>query len=450
VGKNSRERHKAKRKTAEANQRRRPERPAAGADDPLGLFGAARGPSQLELADQIITQAIMAQYEGHGAELVRCRGLLAAGPGGAAGIQVVNRALLTRLLHDVEQAWRRGWQPAELVRAARREATARHARVMVDAIAGRMRDHPQATVDERWRAQLTALEARVWWEHDDRYVTVRGEREGLDRADVITVLIDVLHLLATLPPIEVVGPAPGDARTAAVGGPADLDQRMLDRVRALLAKAESTDFAEEADAYTAKAQELMARHRIDHALLVATTGERDRPVVRRVAVDNPYEAPKSLLLQVVAEANSCRAVWAKRFGFSTVVGFLTDLDSTELLFTSLLVQATRAMTQARPSVDEYGRNTTRSFRQSFLTAYASRIGERLSAATEEAAREAADSAQYLPVLAARDEAVRDVFEKQFPDLAHHSTAVNNRQGWASGRAAADRAALHGRHAVGGG
>jgi hypothetical protein len=108
------------------------------------------------------------------------------------------------------------------------------------------------------------------------------------------------------------------------------------------------------------------------------------------------------------------------------------------------------MTQAKPRADEYGRNTTRSFRQSFLTAYASRIGERLNAATDEVGREAAGSAgsaQLLPVLAARDDAVRDVFEKQFPQLTHHTTAVNNRQGWASGRAAADRASLHGRHAV---
>jgi hypothetical protein len=50
-----------------------------------------------------------------------------------------------------------------------------------------------------------------------------------------------------------------------VSAPADLDQRMLDRVRALLAKAESTDFPQEADAFTARAQELMARHRIDRS-----------------------------------------------------------------------------------------------------------------------------------------------------------------------------------------
>jgi hypothetical protein len=143
-------------------------------------------------------------------------------------------------------------------------------------------------------------------------------------------------------------------------------------------------------------------------------------------------------------------VWAKRFGFTTIVGFASDLDSTELLFTSLLVQATRATTQAKPTTDEYGRNTTRSFRQSFLTAYASRIGERLSAATDEVGQEAAGSssgAQLLPVLAARDDAVRDAFEKQFPQLTRHTTTINNRQGWASGRAAADRASLHGRQAV---
>ncbi|MFC7279642.1 DUF2786 domain-containing protein [Paractinoplanes rhizophilus] len=449
MGKNSRERHKAKRKAAEAAQRRRSAGPAD-AGDPLGLFGAPRVPSQLELAEQIIDQAVHAQHGEQGAALDRCRSLLITGPGGAAGIQVVNRALLARLLHDVEQAWRRGWQPAELVRAARRECSARHGRLMVDGIAARMRGYPKAAVDQRWQAQLTILDARVWWEHDDNYVTVWGDRQGLDRAAVITVMIEVLHLLATLPAIEVVGPAPGDARPATAAAPADLDQRMLDRVRALLAKAESTEFPDEADAFTAKAQELMARHRIDHALLVAATGERDQPVTRRIAVDNPYEAPKSLLLQVVAEANSCRAVWGKRFAFTTVVGFPSDLDSTELLFTSLLVQATRAMTQAKSTTDEYGRNTTRSFRQSFLTAYASRIGERLSAATGEVGQEAAvsaDSAQFLPVLAARDDAVRDVFEKQFPQLTHHRSTINNRQGWASGRAAADRASLHGRHAV---
>ena len=428
VGKNSRARHQAKRKAAHR-------RGSPGAGDPFGLFGAPTVPSALEIAGQIIERAVHALHGGHGGELDRCRAVLVAGTGGAAGIQVADRALLARLMDEVERAWRRGWQPAELVRVARRERTARHGRLMADGIAARLREYPKAVADQ----QLAVLDAEVWWDHDDLYVSSWGDRHGLDRATVITELIEVFHLLATLPAIEVVGPAPGDAGPVTAAGPADPDQRMLDRVRALLAKAESTDFPQEAEAFTAKAQELMARHRIDHALLVATTGERDRPATRRVAVDNPYEAPKSLLLQVVAEANRCRAVWTKRFAFTTLVGFPADLDATELLFTSLLVQATRAMTQATTA--------TRSFRQSFLTAYASRIGERLIAATDEVGGKAADSDRFLPVLAARDDAVREVFEKQFPALTHQTTTISNRQGWVSGRAAADRASLHGRPEV---
>jgi len=450
MGKNSRERHKAKRKAADAAQRRRFTGKSDPDDDPLSLFGVPHVPSQRRIAEEVIAQAVQARDRGKTAELDRCHVLLTTGPGGATGIQVVNRALLASLLREVEHAWRRGWQPAELARVARREYTTQHGRLVVDAIAAQMRSYARAAVDQRWQSQLTALDAQVWWEHDDLYVAARGEREGIDRAQMIATTIEVLHLLATLPPIPPVGPMPGTAVSAAVTQPANLDQRLITRVRALLAKAESTDFPEEADAFTAKAQELMARHRIDHTLLVAKTGERDQPATRRVSIDNPYEAPKTLLLQVVAEANSCRAVWMKRFGFTTIVGFPADLESTELLFTSLLVQATRAMTQAKPSIDKYGRNTTRSFRQSFLTAYASRIGERLSSATEGVDREmtaSADAAQLLPVLAARDDEVRVAFERQFPDLTQHATAVSNRAGWASGRAAADRASLHGRQAV---
>jgi hypothetical protein len=121
------------------------------------------------------------------------------------------------------------------------------------------------------------------------------------------------------------------------------------------------------------------------------------------------------------------------------------------LFTSLLVQATRAMTGSGSKTDAYGRNTTRSFRQSFLTSYASRIGERLSTASEEVTKVAAASdatRDLLPVLAARSDAVRDATTEQFPEVRHVAPAVNNREGWAAGRVAADRAMLHGRDELG--
>ena len=328
--------------------------------------------------------------------------------------------------------------------------------MMVDLIAGEMSGYAAAAVDERWAAQLRVLEATVWWDREDHYVRMWGEREAVDRSAVIGCALDVLCLLDTLPEIPKLLPLPGAARPGnretAVRGGRPGEQRMLDRVRALLAKAESTTFPEEAEAFTAKAQELMARHSIDEALLAARTGSRDEPAGRRVGIDNPYEAPKVLLLDAVAEANRCRSVWSKQFGFVTVLGYSSDLDAVELLYTSLLVQATAAMVKAGSRRDWSGRSSTRSFRQSFLTAYAHRIGERLAAATQDASREATEQAgrdRLLPVLAARDDAVHEAVETLFPGLSTHSVAVRNLEGWASGMAAADRASLHAGRTVAG-
>ena len=452
MGRNSRERHKSKRKAADAARRRRGATDS-GLDDATSRMGAWSTPWHRQIAEQLIEQAISALHFQQAGEFEHVLDLLDAGPGGAVGVQVVNRALFAALLGEVERAWRRGWQPSELVRAAHREHTMRHARLVADACAARMRDYPAATIGHAWKMQMAAIEACVWWTHDDLFVNDWAERQGVDRATSIATTIEVLHLLLAMPPVEPVCPMPGAVGSADIGAVGrDLDQRLLDRVRALLAKAEATDFPEEAEAYTAKAQELMTRHRIDHALLAATAGDRDRPAVRRIAVDNPYEVPKTLLLQVVAEANTCRAVWMKRFGLVAVVGFAADLEATEVLFTSLLVQATRTMTASGSKADTSGRNTTRSFRQSFLASYASRIGERLCAVSDQVGREAGASergAALLPVLAARSDAVNGAFAEQFPDLTQISTHVNNREGWASRRVAADRAALHGRDELAG-
>jgi hypothetical protein len=233
-----------------------------------------------------------------------------------------------------------------------------------------------------------------------------------------------------------------------------VDQRILDRVRALLAKAESTGFPEEAEANSAKAQELMARHRIDQVLLAAAdrSGD-DQPAGRRLGVDNPYEQPKALLLDCVAQANRCRSVWHKQLGFATVMGFPADLDAVELLYTSLLVQATAAMLHEGSRRDRAGRSRTRAFRSSFLTAYAARIGERLRTATETATRGAAAETgrgDLLPVLAAREREVDEAVAELFPELVSHHLRVTDREGWASGTAAADRASLQLRERLTGG
>ncbi|TDB79311.1 DUF2786 domain-containing protein, partial [Micromonospora fluostatini] len=142
------------------------------------------------------------------------------------------------------------------------------------------------------------------------------------------------------PRIEVLVPPPGSAATQTDGsdavGSSRIDARLLDRVRALLAKAESTNFPAEAEAYTAKAQELVTRHSLDEALLAARAGDATPvvPYARRVGVDHPHEKEKAALLDAVARANRCHTVSSPELAFSTVFGFDTDIDAVDLLYTS--------------------------------------------------------------------------------------------------------------------
>ena len=247
---------------------------------------------------------------------------------------------------------------------------------------------------------------------------------------------------------------PNDPPGSRASGDQQQEQKVLTRVRALLAKAESTQFPEEAEALTAKAQELMARHSIDAALAAAGEARTGRPDQRRVTIENPYVSPKVHLLSAVARANRCEAVWMQREGVVVVFGYPVDLEAVELLFTSLLVQATTAVLAAGSQVDVLGRSRTRSFRTSFLHSFAVRIGERLAEATagavEEAAAEGGEAAGLLPVLADRTEAVQAARDEAFPHTRTARPSVSNGQGWHAGRAAAERASLTGQGQVRGG
>ena len=124
-------------------------------------------------------------------------------------------------------------------------------------------------------------------------------------------------------------------------------------------------------------------------------------------------------------------------------GYAHDLDNVELLFTSLLLQATRAMTVRGSVRDRSGRSRTRSYRQSFLVSFATRIGERLRAATARATEEAGvvHGSEMLPVLAGRRAEVDDAVAAVFPRLRSTQSRASNYEGWVAGRVAADQAHL---------
>jgi hypothetical protein len=384
----------------------------------------------------------------------------------------VDPALFSALQSACKRLFERGWQPSELHRVVGRRGTVPHTLLVTDAVAAHLRGFRPATVDPRWRAQADALGATVWWPADNVYLDRLPARWRVDRIEILDTVLVLLGILRTLPAIEVLIPVPGTAvavpsskasgrKAGAKAGAVDV--RLLDRVRALLAKAESTTYPAEAETYTAKAQELVARHSIDEALLAARGAAATVvPFARRIGVDHPYESEKASLLDAVARANRCHAVWSPELGFATVFGFDSDIDAVDLLHTSLLVQANRAMSAAEPlgvqANGKAGRARLKTFRQSFLVGFAVRIGERLTQASEAAVRDAAVDAaaqgadaapsldrsqDLLPVLAARDAQVRETMERVVPRTVRgRGTRVDSDEGWDSGRAAADRAALH--------
>ncbi|MCZ7440086.1 DUF2786 domain-containing protein [Micromonospora sp. WMMC241] len=349
----------------------------------------------------------------------------------------VDAALLTRLCRTLGRLWPRGWQPVDLDRLATRRLTARGARLLRDASAAQRRALPDP-VPAWFDEQLADLGAR--WDTDAGWLDRRADG---DRITALRDAVDALVLIEGLPPIALLRPPPGAAAVPLAAVPAT-GSRMLDRVRALLAKAESTAYPAEAEAFTAKAQELMARHSIDAALLDATAERPDRPGGMRLGTDAPYAAAKALLIQEVAAANRCESVWSDDLGFATVLGFPADLVAVELLHTSLLVQATAAMLRGRAGRGKGGGRRTKGYDESFLNAFALRIGERLRAASTAAAEEHADD-RLLPVLATRSDAVRERAEQLFPGTTRHRLQVRDSDGWTSGTTAADRASLDANH-----
>jgi hypothetical protein len=383
---------------------------------------------------------------------------------GALGGEPLVLAAADRVLDDVvAKAWLGGWQPVDLWQLARRFVSEAAAELVIAAIAADAARSAAATLHPRWHAQLVELGARVSEPADRAFCAAWAERESRELVDAVTTVIDLVGRLIRLPAQPKLIEPPGcysgpSARAAGASRPEGaIDPKVLARVRALLAKAESTQFNEEADAFFAKAQELMSRYSLERAVVEAA-GENGAAIPtggRRIWLDNPYLSPKSMLVNAVAGANRCRAVFLKDLGFVTVVGEETDTEIVELLTTSLLVQAGRSMLAEGSQVGWARQSRTRSFRQAFLVSYAQRISERLTEAaasaeaevTSDLAGSGGGGGRLVPVLAAREDAVERRMREFFPRVVTRRVSVSNSAGWTAGRVAADLANLDVRREV---
>ncbi|TVY02744.1 DUF2786 domain-containing protein [Mycolicibacterium porcinum] len=343
----------------------------------------------------------------------------------------------------ISGAWQVGWSPNDLHEFARRRLDAAAAGYLAEAVVRESRHYPVASLHPRWRAELTALPVDI--DHGAPQMWDWADRNAVDHHTALTVVLKVLRLLGTLPRLEPLLPLPGAHQHSAVAVNT-ADAKALSRVRGLLAKAEATKFPDEAEAFSAKAQELMSRYSLQHAIRDHEQGRAAEATARRIWIDSPYVSAKAALVQSVATANRCQMVCAEKLGFVAVIGAECDLEFVELLSTSLLVQANRAMLAAGRTTS--GHTRTRSFRQSFLLSYAARIGERLTATSTAVVTEV-DRGTLLPVLAARSQATEDLTNRLFPATIPRMMSPSNGAGWAAGRIAADLAQLDVRRPIAG-
>ena len=80
-------------------------------------------------------------------------------------------------------------------------------------------------------------------------------------------------------------------------------------MRKLLAKAEATDNPNEAEAFSVKAAQLIAAHRLDPSRLAASTAD-DRLAVRTLAIGRgAYVRARLALLGAIAAHHGCELVW---------------------------------------------------------------------------------------------------------------------------------------------
>lgn len=231
-----------------------------------------------------------------------------------------------------------------------------------------------------------------------------------------------------------------------------VEAKYLNRVRALLAKAEATEFPAEAEELTAKAIELMSKHGIDAAHLRAQDSSAE-PIHDQVAITNPRAKARAHLLNTVAEGMGCKMLLAhpKRSmaGTAHLFGFPDDIERVKLMYTSLLMQLESALKRVEvPMSEQYT-----AYRNSWAMGYIARIQDRMKAAKKTSSAEASGpDGSFALMLADQSRAVTARMREEFPNHGQtrtRSSSAGLGAGYtAGGRADIGNTRVNGRRAIG--
>ncbi len=165
-------------------------------------------------------------------------------------------------------------------------------------------------------------------------------------------------------------------------------QDMLDKVRKLLAKAESVAGTPEADVLNAKAIELIAKYGIDETAARERAGEGPAPIeTARFTIRGAYQREQTYLFHMLAKALHCEPLMLGGYDYHVVYGTTGHIERLRFLFATLMPQMLAGAARVRP---HYGsRVGVKAYRMSWMRGFHREIAARLREAEGSAAKDAA-------------------------------------------------------------
>jgi hypothetical protein len=218
-----------------------------------------------------------------------------------------------------------------------------------------------------------------------------------------------------------------------------VNEGLLAKITALLAKAERTDNEHEQNAYFEKAQALIIKYSVDQSQL--KPAEREQ-VINKIIPLTPKRADHTLL-NVVCINNHVKFIVASGVGKNRrgwLVGFPSDIAFCEALYANLLLHRENELSRAVKPGWEHGK----SFNHSFRLAYGARVGKRLEAFHAHNVQSAGTGTEL--VLRNKDAAVNDFLSEAHKKITKSAPVrFTSAVGAVQGRNAAERADVSGGH-----
>lgn len=222
---------------------------------------------------------------------------------------------------------------------------------------------------------------------------------------------------------------------------------MLEKVRKLIAQADSVAGTPEADIFQAKAMELMAKYQIDQAMLRGAD-DRTQAVAQIVELSGRYVDMQLVLLHSLSRANWCSLVQLDKRRLH-LFGMPGHVETTLFLFRQLVASMGAQAAKARPPYPVEHSGELRVYRRSFMRGFASEVGSRLRAAQRVNREATAGGERGELVLVSDAKKAEAAMRAQYPRLrTARSSGRVDAYGAQAGKAAGSRADI-GQSRVGG-